>query len=87
MMIFWGEVLIWFIIIVGVIAFIKGAVFHRQGVEMATQQVIQIMDEFNWDVEYICQALIEARAELEELQDELNDVSKKMEQMEIEGDF
>jgi len=29
MMIFWGEVLIWFIIIVGVIAFIKGAVFHR----------------------------------------------------------
>jgi len=54
---------------------------------MATQQVIQIMDEFNWDVEYICQALIEARAELEELQDELNDVSKKMEQMEIEGDF
>ena len=49
---------------------------------MASQGVISIMSEFNWDVEYICQALIEARAENEKLVKEINRLDNEIQKLE-----
>ena len=53
---------------------------------MASQDVIRIMDEFNWDVEYICQALIEARNELEKKENEINELQKQIMNLEASND-
>ena len=40
--------------------------------------VIEIMDEFSWDVEYLCQAIIEEREKVVEVETEYEKVSKDL---------
>ena len=54
---------------------------------MASRDVIKIMDEFNWNVEGICQALIEARDAIDELKNELGEAYSTIEDMDIEGNM